>query len=80
MKKKLFAAILALGMALSMSGCQQGMTKNFGGSMTLELEPNQKLEMITWKDDSLWYLTRTMILQRLTLFSSLPSSGCLKEP
>ncbi len=60
MKKKLFAAILALGMALSMSGCQQGMTKNFGGSMTLELEPNQKLEMITWKDDSLWYLTRPM--------------------
>ena len=44
MKKKLFAAILALGMALSMSGCQQGMTKNFGGSMTLELEPNQKLD------------------------------------
>lgn len=43
-----------------MSGCQQGMTKNFGGSMTLELEPNQKLEMITWKDDSLWYLTRPM--------------------
>lgn len=36
------------------------MTKNFGGSMTLELEPNQKLEMITWKDDSLWYLTRPM--------------------
>ena len=28
--------------------------------MTLELEPGQKLEMITWKDDSLWYLTRPM--------------------
>ena len=60
MKKKLLAAILILGMAFSMSGCQQGMTKNFGGSMTLQLEPNQKLEMITWKDDSLWYLTRPM--------------------
>ena len=52
MKKKLLAAILALGMVFSMSGCQQGMTKNFGGSMTLELEPNQKLEMITWKRKS----------------------------
>lgn len=40
--------------------CEQGVTKNFGGSMTLELAPNQKLEMITWKDDSLWYLTRPM--------------------
>lgn len=28
--------------------------------MTLNLEPNQKLEEITWKDDSLWYLTRPM--------------------
>lgn len=37
------------------------MTKNLGGNMTLELEPNQKLEEITWKDDdSLWYLTRPM--------------------
>ena len=47
-EKKLLAAILALGMVFSML------------SMTLELEPNQKLEMITWKDDSLWYLTRPM--------------------
>lgn len=31
MKKKLLAIILALGMVFSMSGCQQGMTKNFGG-------------------------------------------------
>lgn len=28
--------------------------------MTVELKPNQKLEMITWKDESLWYLTRPM--------------------
>lgn len=40
-------------------GCQYG-TKHFGGSMTVELKPNQKLEMITWKDESLWYLTRPM--------------------
>ena len=26
--------------------------------MTIELEPGQKLEMITWKDNKLWYLTR----------------------
>ena len=28
--------------------------------MTIELEPNEKLEMITWKEESLWYLTRPM--------------------
>ena len=28
--------------------------------MTIELEPNTKLELITWKDDSLWYCTRPM--------------------
>lgn len=53
MKKKILAlvigAILSLGL---LTGCEQG--------MTLELEPDQKLEMITWKDDSLWYLTRPM--------------------
>lgn len=47
-------------MMLLLTGCQQGMTKAFGGSMTIELEPNLKLEEITWKDDSLWYLTKPM--------------------
>lgn len=43
----------------TLTGCQSA-TKSFGGSMTLNLEPNQKLEEITWKDGSLWYLTRSM--------------------
>lgn len=41
------------------TGCQTA-TRNFGGTTTLKLEPNEKLEEITWKDDSLWYLTRPM--------------------
>lgn len=28
--------------------------------MKLDLEPGVKLELITWKEDSLWYLTRPM--------------------
>lgn len=51
----LLCAILSLGL---LTGCDQGITRSLGGDMTLELEPGQKLEMITWKDDSLWYLTR----------------------
>lgn len=57
--KKIFVAF-AMIFVLTLSGCDQGMTKNYGGSMTIELDPNVKLEMITWKDDSLWYLTRPM--------------------
>lgn len=46
-------------MATVLAGCQNA-TKSFGGSVTITLEPNTKLELITWKDDSLWYLTRPM--------------------
>ena len=60
MKNKLIF-VLAIGVLCVslLTGCQ-GVTKSFGGSMILNLEPNQKLEEITWKDDSLWYLTRPM--------------------
>ena len=60
MKKKLLS-ILLVGVIIStiLVGCQ-GATRDFGGSMTIELEPNEKLELITWKEDSLWYLTRPM--------------------
>lgn len=60
MKKKILVTLLVVGMMATMlTGCQ-GVTKSLGGSMTIELEPNTKLELITWKDDSLWYLTRPM--------------------
>lgn len=53
----LLCIILSLGL---LTGCDQGVARSLGGDMTLELEPGQKLEMITWKEDSLWYLTRPM--------------------
>lgn len=61
--KKMKYIVLLMSILLSLvllSGCEQNMARSFGGSITLELAPNQKLEMITWKDDSLWYLTRPM--------------------
>ena len=52
--------IAILIVAILLSGCH-GATRSLGGSMTLELPSGQKLEEITWKDDSaLWYLTRPM--------------------
>lgn len=61
MKKKLAALLSILVLSLSLCGCtEQSITREFGGSMTLELPVNQKLEEITWKGDNLWYLTRPM--------------------
>lgn len=61
MNKKLVALLSLLILSLSLCGCtKQNITREFGGSMELELPANQKLEEITWKDDALWYLTRPM--------------------
>lgn len=60
MKKFLKVIAICMAVVAMCSGCEQVITKNYGGEMTMELEPNQKLEMVTWKDNSLWYLTRTM--------------------
>lgn len=52
--------IAILMVMIMLCGCH-GATRSLGGSMTLELPKGQKLEEITWKDDSaLWYLTRPM--------------------
>lgn len=60
MKKKIIIFILCSTLVCgTLTGCQ-GATKSLGGSMILDLNPGEKLEEITWKDDSLWYLTRPM--------------------
>lgn len=59
MKIKMKLAALAIGTVILLTGCQE-VVRDFGGSMILELPANQKLEEITWKENSLWYLTRPM--------------------
>ena len=59
MKKRILLLIILSIIISFSSGCQE-MAKNYGGSMTIELEPGTKLELITWKDNSLWYCTRPM--------------------
>ena len=60
MKKILALIIAGILICGSCVGCEQTVTKELGGEMTMELEPNRKLEMITWKNDDLWVLTREM--------------------
>jgi hypothetical protein len=58
MKLKL---ILAAILALSIPACtDQEMAKNFGGEAVTTLPKGTKLVNVTWKEDSLWLLTRKM--------------------
>ena len=51
--------IVAICLGFILCGCQS-ITREYGGTTVIKLEPNTKLEEITWKEDSLWYLTRPM--------------------
>lgn len=56
MKKFLFISIIAL----CLCSCQY-VTRNYGGTTTIELEPGEKLVEATWKSDGdLWYLVEPM--------------------
>ena len=59
MRKKILAVLAAFTLIFGTVGCQST-AKNFGGNYTLKLPKNEKLVMITWKDNSLWYLTKPM--------------------
>lgn len=58
----LFLFGVLLGLAISfLTGCNASESaKYYGGSKDIYLEAGQKLELITWKEDSLWVLTRAM--------------------
>ncbi len=53
---KKFVASLML---LFLVGCtEQQAARRFGGKTSVDLPPGQTLVIATWKDNSLWYLTR----------------------
>lgn len=56
MKKIILLALTALMMV----GCEQYVSRKAGGTMSIKLEPNQRLMEVTWKDGDLWYLTEPM--------------------
>ncbi len=63
MKKLFIAVVAACSLLTLLTGCgsvEQSLARDCGGTTTITLEPNLKLEEITWKDDDLWYLTRPM--------------------
>ena len=51
--------LIALAAALFFVGCTDNeKAKNFGGTQTVKLESGQKFVNATWKESSLWVLTR----------------------
>lgn len=57
---KTIKIILLLFILISITGCDQTNARNFGGSITINLKPGEKLIEATWKDDNIWYLTEPM--------------------
>ena len=49
-------------MVFSLTSCDQYITRKFGGTTTIKLEPGQKLIECTWKGNGgvLWYLVEPM--------------------
>lgn len=58
--RKRFGALLIV-MTLAAVGCTENQrAKSFGGTATVNLPAGKKLVNATWKETSLWYLTRPM--------------------
>jgi len=53
-------SIIAVSLILFTSCTQNEIAKNYGGNLTVEIPKGQKLVNVTWKEDEIWYLTRTM--------------------
>jgi len=57
--KKIILTLLIASTLLA-TGCSQIGAKSFGGDYDVELPQGEKLINITWKDDTIWYLTEPM--------------------
>ena len=60
--KKIFSVIVALValVCVTTSCTENERARQFGGEITVKLEPGQRLLMATWKDSNLFYLTEPM--------------------
>lgn len=57
--KRIIILVALAASALTFNGCTDNLrTKAYGGSMTIDLPPGQKLVNVTWKETQIWYLTR----------------------
>jgi len=59
--KIVMVSLVALFMVINTAGCTENQrAKDWGGNLTVTLPKGQKLVIATWKNNDLWYLTRTI--------------------
>jgi uncharacterized lipoprotein YehR (DUF1307 family) len=59
--KTVMKFVIVVIASIMMIGCTTNeRVKRFGGSMTIKLDSGQKLVDVTWKENSLWYMTKPM--------------------
>ena len=57
--KKVIVFLVTILLSLLLTGCNP-IARKVGGNMTINLKPGEKLVNVTWKETSLWILTREM--------------------
>jgi len=55
MKKFIFLSLVVVAL---MSCTDNQRARNFGGTETIKLEPNEEFINITWKQDNLWVIVK----------------------
>ena len=59
--KRVLWIIVFVVLVLGFTNCtKQQRAKRWGGSATIDLPANEKLVIVTWKDNNLWLLTKKM--------------------
>lgn len=57
---KTIKTILLLLILIFITGCEQTVSRDFGGNTTINLNPGERLIEATWKEDNIWYLIEPM--------------------
>ena len=77
--------LLAVGvLALSLVGCEQAMTRKFGGSMSYDIPAGTELISITWKESNMWVLcydpqTNSYTFKESSLYGAMEGSVVVKN-
>jgi hypothetical protein len=60
--RNVYVILMVVAMAMVAIGCTESIrAKAFGGDMIMDLECDQKLVNVTWKEANTWLLTRPMM-------------------
>ena len=75
--RKLTISVIALLMAMALAGCDQLISRNFGGETKFTLPVGTELINVTWKGASLWVLYYEP-LNKTCVFAENSVSGSLQ--